>query len=167
MGNLGVGCIPDHKRYGKLKRKKDIKEGRKVAEAFIKVAWEAHFREHVGEDVFFGLVNRDEMITIRAPKEMPFDAFKVFLEGELLLFFKHYDPADRTLRYDGRLHVPATGKPIDIVTELIEMANVSTDEGKIELFKEIKLIPTRVDKNSTFIANQMETMSNFRIFLPL
>jgi hypothetical protein len=51
--------------------------------------------------------------------------------------------------------VPTTGKPIDIVTELIEMANVSTDEGNIELFKEIKLIPTRVYKNSTFIANQV------------
>ncbi|KAK2449093.1 ubiquitin carboxyl-terminal hydrolase [Trifolium repens] len=182
--------IFEHVR-ARLKRKKDIEEGRKEAEAFIKVAWEAHFREHVGKDVFFGLVNRDKLKTIRASKEMPFDLFKgkvaevsevpieqllevsskannaevmlfldereqEFLEGELLLFFKHYDPADRTLRYVGRLHVPATGKPIDIVTELIEMANVSTDEGNIELFKEIKLIPTRVYKNSTFIANQLK-----------
>jgi hypothetical protein len=41
------------------------------------VAWEAHFREHVGKDVFFGLVNRDKLKTIRASKEMPFDLFKV------------------------------------------------------------------------------------------
>ncbi|KAE9619222.1 putative ubiquitinyl hydrolase 1 [Lupinus albus] len=78
---------------------------------------------------------------------------------DLLLFFKLYDPSNETLRYIGRLHVTGSGKPMDILTKLIEMAGFALDE-EIELFEEIKSEPhvmcEHVDINVTFHANQLE-----------
>ncbi|XP_019461341.1 PREDICTED: ubiquitin carboxyl-terminal hydrolase 12-like isoform X2 [Lupinus angustifolius] len=78
---------------------------------------------------------------------------------DLLLFFKLYDTSNETLRYIGRLHVTGSGKPMDILTKLNEMAGFALDE-EIELFEEIKYEPRvmceHVDKNVTFHANQLE-----------
>ncbi|KAE9589796.1 putative ubiquitinyl hydrolase 1 [Lupinus albus] len=78
---------------------------------------------------------------------------------DLLLFFKLYDTSNETLRYIGRLHVAGSGKPMDILTKLNEMAGFALDE-EIELFEEIKYEPRvmceHVNKNVTFHANQLE-----------
>ncbi|XP_019427988.1 PREDICTED: ubiquitin carboxyl-terminal hydrolase 13-like isoform X3 [Lupinus angustifolius] len=78
---------------------------------------------------------------------------------DLLLFFKLYDPSNETLRYIGRLHVTSSGKPMDILTKLNEMAGFALDE-EIELYEEIKSEPhvmcEHVDNNVTFHANQLE-----------
>ncbi|XP_057732462.1 ubiquitin C-terminal hydrolase 13-like isoform X2 [Arachis stenosperma] len=78
---------------------------------------------------------------------------------DLLLFFKLYDPSNEEFRYIGRFYVSASGRPMDILTRLNEMAGFSRDE-EIELFEEIKFEPQvmceLVDKKSTFRANQLE-----------
>ncbi|XLS71974.1 hypothetical protein HN51_028839 [Arachis hypogaea] len=78
---------------------------------------------------------------------------------DLLLFFKLYDPSNKEFRYIGRFYVSASGRPMDILTRLNEMAGFSRDE-EIELFEEIKFEPQvmceLVDKKSTFRANQLE-----------
>ncbi|XP_061337536.1 ubiquitin C-terminal hydrolase 13-like isoform X1 [Gastrolobium bilobum] len=78
---------------------------------------------------------------------------------DLMLFFKLYDPSHEKLRYIGRFYVPASGKPMDILTGLNQMAGFAIDE-EIDLFEEIKFEPhvmcETVDMNSTFRANQLE-----------
>ncbi|KAK7268604.1 hypothetical protein RIF29_21305 [Crotalaria pallida] len=78
---------------------------------------------------------------------------------DLLLFFKLYDPLHEKLCYIGRFYVPASGKPMDILTRLKEMAGFSLDE-EIELFKEIKFDPRdmceRVGKDFPFRASELE-----------
>ncbi|XP_027367555.1 ubiquitin carboxyl-terminal hydrolase 13-like isoform X2 [Abrus precatorius] len=78
---------------------------------------------------------------------------------ELVLFFKLYEPSNEKLRYAGRLFVMGSGKPVDILTKLNEMAGYAPDE-EIQLFEEIKFEPhvmcEQVDKNSTFRGNQLE-----------
>ncbi|XP_020226107.1 ubiquitin carboxyl-terminal hydrolase 13 isoform X2 [Cajanus cajan] len=77
----------------------------------------------------------------------------------LLLFFKIYEPSNEKLRYAGRLFVMSSGKPVDILVKLNEMAGYASDE-ELELFEEIKFEPhvmcERVDKLSTFRDSQLE-----------
>ncbi|RDX86284.1 Ubiquitin carboxyl-terminal hydrolase 13, partial [Mucuna pruriens] len=77
----------------------------------------------------------------------------------LLLFFKLYEPSNEKLRYVGRLFVMSSGKPVDILLKLNEMAGYAPDE-EIELFEEIKFEPNvmceRIDKKSTFCDSQLE-----------
>ncbi|CAA6653759.1 unnamed protein product [Spirodela intermedia] len=72
---------------------------------------------------------------------------------DILLFFKLYDPEKEELRYVGRLFVKSTGKPVDILEKLNELAGFDPAE-EIELYEEIKFEPTVmcevIDKNLTF-----------------
>ncbi|XP_050281150.1 ubiquitin C-terminal hydrolase 12-like isoform X22 [Quercus robur] len=78
---------------------------------------------------------------------------------DILLFFKLYDPSKEELRYVGRLFVKGSGKPVEILPKLNEMAGFSADE-EIELYEEIKFEPTimceRIDKKVTFRSSQLE-----------
>nr|KAJ0220640.1 hypothetical protein LSAT_V11C200089380 [Lactuca sativa] len=78
---------------------------------------------------------------------------------EILLFFKLYDPFKEELRYVGRLFVKGTGKPIEILAKLNELAGFAPDE-EIELFEEIKFEPNvmceHIDKKLTFRGSQLE-----------
>ncbi|TXG49238.1 hypothetical protein EZV62_025113 [Acer yangbiense] len=78
---------------------------------------------------------------------------------EILLFFKLYDPLKEELRYAGRLLVKGTGKPVEILTKLNEMAGFGPDE-EIDLYEEIKFEPNvmcePIDKKITFSASQLE-----------
>ncbi|RDX69528.1 Ubiquitin carboxyl-terminal hydrolase 13, partial [Mucuna pruriens] len=78
---------------------------------------------------------------------------------DLLLFFKLYDPSHEKLRYVGSLYVKTSGKPLDILSRLNQMAGFAIDE-EIELFEEIKFEPhvmcENVDRKITFQANQLE-----------
>ncbi|GJY00149.1 putative ubiquitinyl hydrolase 1 [Tanacetum coccineum] len=78
---------------------------------------------------------------------------------EIFLFFKLYDPVKEELRYVGRLFVKGTGKPMEILAKLNELAGFAPDED-IELFEEIKFEPNvmceHVDKKLTFRASQLE-----------
>ncbi|KVI06231.1 hypothetical protein Ccrd_015416, partial [Cynara cardunculus var. scolymus] len=90
---------------------------------------------------------------------------------EILLFFKLYDPLKEELRYPfslfsslalkyvGRLFVKGTGKPIEILARLNELAGFAPDE-EIELFEEIKFEPNvmceHIDKKLTFRGSQLE-----------
>ncbi|KAL0426633.1 UNVERIFIED_CONTAM: Ubiquitin carboxyl-terminal hydrolase 12 [Sesamum latifolium] len=53
---------------------------------------------------------------------------------DILLFFKLYDPDKEELRYIGRLFVKSSGKPMEILTKLNEMAGFAPDQ-EIELFE--------------------------------
>ncbi|KAM1027227.1 hypothetical protein ACFX2A_041017 [Malus domestica] len=78
---------------------------------------------------------------------------------EILLFFKLYDPLKEELRYVGRLFVKGSGKPIELLTKLNQMAGFSPDE-KIEFFEEIKFEPNimceHIDEKATFRVSQLE-----------
>ncbi|KAG6480913.1 hypothetical protein ZIOFF_057501 [Zingiber officinale] len=78
---------------------------------------------------------------------------------DILLFFKLYDPEKKDLRFVGRLFVKALGKPIDILSKLIEMAEFSANE-EIELYEEIKfesnVMCERIDKKISFKSSQLE-----------
>ncbi|KAF6169872.1 hypothetical protein GIB67_034264 [Kingdonia uniflora] len=78
---------------------------------------------------------------------------------DILLFFKLYDPVKEELRYVGRLFVKGSGKPVEILTKLNEMAGFPSDE-EILLFEEIKYEPhvmcEPIDKKLTFRASQLE-----------
>ncbi|KAL5568695.1 hypothetical protein UlMin_025270, partial [Ulmus minor] len=77
---------------------------------------------------------------------------------KILLFFKLYDPVKEELRYIGRLFVKRTGKPVEILTKLNEMAGFSADE-QIELFEEIRFEPKvwcePIDNNVTFRSSEL------------
>ncbi|XP_074327525.1 uncharacterized protein LOC141665441 isoform X1 [Apium graveolens] len=55
-------------------------------------------------------------------------------EGDILLFFKLYHPKKEELRYVGNLFVNCTGKPIEIVRNINELAGFDPDE-QIELYE--------------------------------
>ncbi|XP_065870951.1 ubiquitin C-terminal hydrolase 12-like isoform X1 [Euphorbia lathyris] len=78
---------------------------------------------------------------------------------DILLFFKLYDPSKEELRYIGRLFVKGSGKPMEILTKLNEIAGFSSDQ-EIDLFEEIKFEPNvmceHIDKKLTFRASQLE-----------
>nr|ACJ04334.1 ubiquitin specific protease 12 [Nicotiana tabacum] len=78
---------------------------------------------------------------------------------DILLFFKLYDPLKEEMRYVGRLFVKGSGKPLEILTKLNELAGFSPDE-EIELFEEIKLDPNvmcePIDWKLTFRGSQLE-----------
>ncbi|PHU00294.1 Ubiquitin carboxyl-terminal hydrolase 12 [Capsicum chinense] len=78
---------------------------------------------------------------------------------DILLFFKLYDPLKEEIRYVGQLFVKGSGKPLEIVTKLNELAGFSPDE-EIELFEEIKFEPNvmcePIDWKLTFCSSQLE-----------
>ncbi|XP_055831418.1 ubiquitin C-terminal hydrolase 12-like isoform X2 [Solanum dulcamara] len=78
---------------------------------------------------------------------------------DILLFFKLYDPLKEEIRYVGRLFVKGSGKPLEILTKLNELAGFSPDE-EIELFEEIKFEPNvmcePIDWKLTFSSSQLE-----------
>nr|XP_016484081.1 PREDICTED: ubiquitin carboxyl-terminal hydrolase 12-like [Nicotiana tabacum] len=78
---------------------------------------------------------------------------------DILLFFKLYDPLKEEMRYVGRLFVKGSGKPLEILTKLNELAGFSPDE-EIELFEEIKFDPNvmcePIDWKLTFRGSQLE-----------
>ncbi|KAH0756501.1 hypothetical protein KY290_026771 [Solanum tuberosum] len=53
---------------------------------------------------------------------------------EILLFFKLYDPLEEKIRYVGRLFVKQSGKLLEILSKLKELAGFSPDE-EIDLFE--------------------------------
>ncbi|XP_060212567.1 ubiquitin C-terminal hydrolase 12-like isoform X2 [Lycium barbarum] len=76
------------------------------------------------------------------------------IKEEILLFFKLYDPLKEKIRYVGRLFVKGSGKPLEILTKLNELAGFSPDE-EIELFEEIKFEPN-------VMCEQIDSMLSFR-----
>ncbi|XP_021625341.1 ubiquitin C-terminal hydrolase 12 isoform X4 [Manihot esculenta] len=80
-------------------------------------------------------------------------------KDDILLFFKLYDPLKEELRFVGCLFVKGSGKPVEILTKLNEMAGFSSDQ-EIELYEEIKFEPNvmceHIDKKLTFRASQLE-----------
>ncbi|KAH9699309.1 ubiquitin carboxyl-terminal hydrolase 12 [Citrus sinensis] len=78
---------------------------------------------------------------------------------DILLFFKLYDPEKEELRYVGRLFVKSTGKPMEYLPKLNEMAGYAPDE-EIDLYEEIKFEPSvmcePIEKRCTFRASQLE-----------
>ncbi|XP_060186405.1 ubiquitin C-terminal hydrolase 13-like isoform X3 [Lycium barbarum] len=80
-------------------------------------------------------------------------------KDNILLFFKLYDPLKEEIRYVGRLFVEGSGKPLEILTKLNELAGFSPDE-EIELFEEIKFEPNvmcePIDRKQTFRGSQLE-----------
>ncbi|XP_057980718.1 ubiquitin C-terminal hydrolase 12-like isoform X1 [Malania oleifera] len=78
---------------------------------------------------------------------------------DILLFFKLYDPLKEELRYLGRLFVKGTGKPVEILTKINQMAGFLPDE-EIDLYEEIKFEPSvmceHIDKKVAFRASQLE-----------
>ncbi|XP_009782385.1 ubiquitin C-terminal hydrolase 12 [Nicotiana tabacum] len=78
---------------------------------------------------------------------------------DILLFFKLYDPLKEEMRYVGRLFVKGSGKPLEILPKLNELAGFSPDE-EIELFEEIKFDPNvmcePIDWKLTFRGSQLE-----------
>ncbi|KAI3847193.1 hypothetical protein MKX03_033300 [Papaver bracteatum] len=77
---------------------------------------------------------------------------------DILLFFKLYDPEKEEIRYVGRLIVKGSGKPLEILKKLNQMAGFSPDE-EIQLYEEIKFQPAvmcdRIDDKLTFRANML------------
>ncbi|XP_057990811.1 ubiquitin C-terminal hydrolase 12-like isoform X3 [Hevea brasiliensis] len=80
-------------------------------------------------------------------------------KDDILLFFKLYDPFKEELRCVGWLFVKGSGKPLEILTRLNEIAGFSSDQ-EIELYEEIKFEPNvmceHIDKKLTFRASQLE-----------
>ncbi|KAM4079346.1 ubiquitin C-terminal hydrolase 12 isoform X2 [Castanea sativa] len=78
---------------------------------------------------------------------------------DILLFFKFYDPEKGELRYVGRFFVKSSGKPIEILEKLNQMAGFAPDE-EIELYEEIKFDPCvmceHLDKRTSFRLSQIE-----------
>ncbi|KAF8398030.1 hypothetical protein HHK36_016956 [Tetracentron sinense] len=76
----------------------------------------------------------------------------------ILLFFKLYDPEKEEFRYVGRLFVKGSGKPVEILPKLNEMACFAPNE-EIELYEEIKFEPNvmcePIDKKLTFRSSQL------------
>ncbi|WJX59380.1 ubiquitinyl hydrolase 1 [Trifolium repens] len=79
--------------------------------------------------------------------------------GNILLFFKLYDPEKEELRYVGSLLVNRTDKPSEILTRLNKLAGYDPDE-EIRLYEEVKFEPNvmcdPVYENLTFNRNQLE-----------
>ncbi|XP_026398326.1 ubiquitin carboxyl-terminal hydrolase 13-like [Papaver somniferum] len=77
---------------------------------------------------------------------------------DILLFFKLYDAEKEEIRYVGRLFVKWSGKPLEILKKLNEMAGFFPDD-EIELYKELSFAPTakckQLDKNLTFSASRL------------
>ncbi|KAH0677829.1 hypothetical protein KY285_025630 [Solanum tuberosum] len=78
---------------------------------------------------------------------------------EILLFFKLYDPLEEKIRYVGRLFVKESGKLLEILSKLKELAGFSPDE-EIDLFEEIKFEPSvcceKIDSMLSFCDYQLE-----------
>ncbi|KAM7256047.1 hypothetical protein ACFE04_011788 [Oxalis oulophora] len=57
-------------------------------------------------------------------------------KDDILLFFKLYDPEKEELRYVGRLFVKSSGKPLDIISKLNELAHFAPDD-EIEFYEAV------------------------------
>ncbi|KAK8488457.1 hypothetical protein V6N11_059434 [Hibiscus sabdariffa] len=81
------------------------------------------------------------------------------IREDILLFFKFYDPEKGELRYVGRLLVKLSGKPIEYISNLNQMAGFAPDE-ELELYEEIKFEPCvmceHLDKRCSFRLSQIE-----------
>ncbi|XP_026398323.1 ubiquitin carboxyl-terminal hydrolase 12-like [Papaver somniferum] len=81
------------------------------------------------------------------------------IKEDILLFFKLYDAEKEEIRYVGRLIVKGSGKPLEILKKLNDMAGFSPDD-EIELYEELEFKPTAVckhiDKKLTFHASRLE-----------
>ncbi|KAF3669131.1 putative protein EIN4-like, partial [Capsicum annuum] len=81
------------------------------------------------------------------------------IKEDILLFFKLYDPSKEEIRYAGRLFVKGSGKPLEILAKLNELAGFLPDE-EIELFEEIKFEPNvmceHINRNLSFRGCQLE-----------
>ncbi|KAI3856932.1 hypothetical protein MKX03_012340 [Papaver bracteatum] len=77
---------------------------------------------------------------------------------DILLFFKLYDSEKEEIRYVGRLIVNGSGKPLEILEKLKEMAGFSPDE-EIQLYEEFCFVPTakckQIDKKISFLDSQL------------
>ncbi|MFS7889860.1 putative ubiquitinyl hydrolase 1 [Helianthus anomalus] len=91
-------------------------------------------------------------------------------EEEIMLFFIFYDREKEELRYVGRLFVKGTGKPIDILSKLKQLAGIEQGE-EIELVEEICFTPNlecvHIDEMLTFKENEMGTLFALRRLLML
>ncbi|KAJ0678206.1 putative ubiquitinyl hydrolase 1 [Helianthus annuus] len=80
-------------------------------------------------------------------------------EEEIMLFFIFYDREKEELRYVGRLFVKGTGKPIDILSKLKQLAGIEQGE-EIELVEEICFTPNlecvHIDEMLTFKENELQ-----------
>ncbi|KAJ0489291.1 putative ubiquitinyl hydrolase 1 [Helianthus annuus] len=80
-------------------------------------------------------------------------------EEEIMLFFIFYDREKEELRYVGRLFVKGTGKPIDILSKLKQLAGIEQGE-QIELVEEICFTPNlecvHIDEMLTFKENELQ-----------
>ncbi|GLT96291.1 hypothetical protein SLE2022_139260 [Rubroshorea leprosula] len=78
---------------------------------------------------------------------------------DILLFFKLYDPEKGELCYVGRFLVKSSGKPVEYIAKLNQMAGFAPD-GEIELYEEIKFEPSvmceQLDKRTSFRSSQIE-----------
>ncbi|KAH7439804.1 hypothetical protein KP509_04G077200 [Ceratopteris richardii] len=101
--------------------------------------------------LFLEVLPEQESVGVFSPYEKAKD--------DVLLFFKLYDPEKEELRYIGRTFVKASGKPIDVLDKLNEMAGFGPAE-EIQLYEEIKFDPTvmcePIDKRLTFKESQLE-----------
>ncbi|GLT61911.1 hypothetical protein SLA2020_345830 [Shorea laevis] len=77
----------------------------------------------------------------------------------ILLFFKLYNPEKGELRYVGRLLVKSSGKPIEYIMKLNQMAGFAPDE-ELDLYEEIKFEPCvmceHLDRRTSFRLSQIE-----------
>ncbi|KAI3914506.1 hypothetical protein MKW92_004445 [Papaver armeniacum] len=77
---------------------------------------------------------------------------------DILLFFKLYDAEKEEIRYAGRLFVKGSGKPLEILKKLNEMAGFSPDE-ELELYEELSFVSIakckQIDKTLTFSASRL------------
>ncbi|XP_044483132.1 ubiquitin C-terminal hydrolase 12-like isoform X3 [Mangifera indica] len=68
---------------------------------------------------------------------------------DILLFFKLYEPEKEELRYVGRLFVKSTGKPVEYLAKLNEMAGYAHDE-EIELYEVVHFRSLEKPKEDDF-----------------
>ncbi|KAI3938566.1 hypothetical protein MKW98_016071 [Papaver atlanticum] len=77
---------------------------------------------------------------------------------DILLFFKLYDAEKEEIWYVGKLIVKDSGKPLEILKKINEMAGFSPDE-EIKLYEEIKFEPAfmcmHIEKKLTFLASEL------------
>ncbi|KAM3236725.1 hypothetical protein P3L10_016762 [Capsicum annuum] len=109
-----------------------------------------------------GKLNNDEL-KLFLEVELCLDLRPLYPPGkstkeDILLFLKLYDPLKERIRYVGRIFVKRSGKPMEILAKLNELAGFSSDE-EIELFEEIKFEPNvmceHIDKNLSFRGSQL------------
>ncbi|XP_043700166.1 ubiquitin C-terminal hydrolase 12-like [Telopea speciosissima] len=116
------------------------------------------------------LTSQEEQLSVGRLRELSSKEhnaeLKLFLEvvpnqyilDAILLFFKLYDPEKEELRYVGSLFVYGSDRPVDILTELNDMAGFGAKE-EIELYEEVEFKPRvkceHINKELTFQSKQI------------